>query len=443
MAYYSRGIQDIIVTLFSRAGIMLIGLAMQSILAWTLGADGRGAYAICLIFSTLSAVILALGVDWSINYHIATKKHSINQLLSLSILYFIFCTCVALMLLPFIVDLKIELFNKAPKQAFELAVYWALSNIAFSMSTSILAGMREFKTLAMVVVAKAVCTLIGTFLLFNTTSLYVGAPILADVISGFGVMFFIVLFLVRRHDYYWQWPKFSLIQKVGSYALRFFGGSFGMIANAHIGTILVSFYVASQELGYFAQAMAFLAQLITLADVIARVIQPRIASSEDGRPELVFLSVRMVGMLVLLVGTALTLSASLWVPILFSSEFMPVIPLLVILMPGIWLRVIGKTLYPYFNGINRPEVITISTAINILVNLTLLIILLEPYGLRGAAWATSISYGVSTSYVVYLYLKNRQETLRDIFIPRRRDVTILIDKFRHQQKRQTTTQHTQ
>ena len=84
---------------------------MQSLLAWTLGAEGRGEYAICLIFSTLLAVVFVFGADWSVSYHISTKEFSQNSIISFAALYFCLVASLALLLSPFITLVSVLAVN--------------------------------------------------------------------------------------------------------------------------------------------------------------------------------------------------------------------------------------------------------------------------------------------------------------------------------------------
>jgi O-antigen/teichoic acid export membrane protein len=411
--YFTRGMADLISTFSAHSVGVLVGLSMQSLLAWTLGAEGRGEYAICLIFSSLLAVILVLGADGAVSYYISTKEYSRNSILSFTVLYFCIVACLALLILPYITELNIVFLAKVSGKALHSAILWTVSLIAFRFCNSILSGMREFNLLAKLIMSKVTFTLIASFALLKTTHLDIRAPIIADTLSGFGGALIVFSLLIRKFNYRWKWPNLQLARKLMNYSLRAFAGTIGMIANARI----------------FALSMSFLSQLISISDVTARIIQPRIAVSQDGRHDLVALCARLIGLLVLVSGVMLIIFANIWIPILFSAEFLPIIPIIVILIPGIWLRVVGKILYPYFNGIDRPEIVSISTFINFVSNLLILLMMLEPYGLKGAAWATTISYSLSTMYVIRQYLNITGCSLPQLFVIQKQDFYFFINQF--------------
>jgi O-antigen/teichoic acid export membrane protein len=427
--HLTRGMADLLTTFVSHGGGMLVGLAMQSLLAWALGAEGRGEYAVCLIISSFIAVISTIGADRSVSYYISTNKYPPNRIISFTVLYFCLAACMVLWLFPLVMQIKIDFFAKVSEKALNSAVLWAVSMVALSFCYSILSGMREFNFLAKLTLSKSSVTLLMAFAILKTTNLGIRAPIIADTISCFGGAIIVFLFLVNKFNYRWEWPYLPLIQKIIHYALRAFISTIGMIANARIGTILLAFYVNNRSLGFFALSMSFLSQLLSISDVTAKIIQPRIAASQMGRCDLVNLCARWIGILVLSIGVMLVILAHTWIPILFSTEFLPISEIIIILLPGIWLRAVAKVLYPFFNGINRPEIVSISMAINFISNLLILIAVIEPYGLKGAAWATTISYSLSTLYVIRKYIIITRCALWEIFVVRKKDSNLLIDQF--------------
>lgn len=410
--HLGRGLKDILATFLSRGGSLLVGLVMQSLMAWKLGPAGRGEYAICLIISSLVAVVISMGAEWGVNYYVSTKDFSLNQIITFSFIYCFFVTAIVLLLSASALFIFRYLDIPFTLQTWAYSIIWAIFMIFYSFYSSIFAGMREFNVLAKLTLNRVIMTLVLTFLFFQYSDLDYISPVLADIVSCFLLALLSCNVWIKKFEYRWEWPDFMVFSTILNYGLRSYIGSLGMITNTRIGTILLALYVDKIQLGYFSLSTSFLAQLMTISDLTARIIQPRITQSTDGRPDLVSMCIRVIGMTVLLIGGGLVLCAKLWVPIVFSKAFLPSIPIMMILVPGVWLRVMGKLLFPYFNGINQPEIVTKTTVITLLSNLVLLMVWIKPYGLAGAAWATTVSYGLSTAYTG---LKFHQLTGRSIF----------------------------
>jgi O-antigen/teichoic acid export membrane protein len=119
---------------------------------------------------------------------------------------------------------------------------------------------------------------------------------------------------------------------------------------------------------------------------------------------------------------------------LFSAEFLPVIPLLFILTPGIIIRCAGKSLFPYFNGINRPGVVSVATILNLAVNILLLVILLPKWGLPGAAWATTSGYVVSSLYLFVAFISFSKMSIWKMLLIQTSDFRLVGSSFVKREK---------
>jgi len=423
--YFSRGVRDLVWMLFSRGGGILIGLAMQSALAWLLGPSGRGEYAVCLIFSTFSAVIFTLGLDWAVIYFIASNKKIFNAVFTLIVFYILFISLVMWPALSFVIKIPIKFFEQASPESLELSIVWASSLIGFSITTSVLRGLRSFSLLSVIIIAKLSFVLTVTVTLLLNTNLFVRAPILADL-SGNYLTVIVIIFIIK---YKWQWrpqvPGLKTFKAIFSYGLRTFSGSIGMVANLRVGTVLLAFYVSQSKLGFFAIAMAVLTQLGTVSDVLNSVIMPRISSSKYGRPELVVIVARVVSLFILILGGLIIVSAKWFVPLLFSERFNPSITLIWILFTGMWLRSVCKVLFAYFNGVNRPQVVSLIVFINIVLNVLFLLWFLPRWGIIGAAWATTVANVISSMVLLKYFAKVTQYNMTEIIFPQPNDIVLV------------------
>ncbi len=379
---------------------------MQSLLAWQLGPATRGQYALCLVLISIFSTLLLFGTDWSTRHYLAKWQDSTNRLITFALAYCCVACLAAIVLIPFVFQLDLKFFAHLPSDVVLPTVFWCCSNIFFLISFAILGGLSQFRVLAILSLVKPTLTLsLATLMLFGTQIPELISPIFADTISALTVSSIVLVLLVRSMAYRWMFPNVHLIKTHLDYCRRFFLGSFGMIVNAHISLIVISIFITTEQIGYFSLAFAFLSQLISITDVVNNVLQPRVASSMDGRPRLIALSSRTVSSVAIVLGALIIWTGESWIPLLFSEKFNPTYSLLVYLLPGIWLRMVGKSLFPYFNGINKPEIVSTTTLINLSANIIFLFILTPIFELKGAAVAITLSYAISTGYIVSIYCK--------------------------------------
>ena len=404
--------------LTSRGMCMALILVNQSILAKFLGPAGRGEYALCMMFATLVYVGLLFGMDWSISYFVSTGRISRNQALTVSLLATMLVLAVGVAAGSLAIRVPLVFFSKAPREAFQMAVFWIPSLAMFVCLTGALRGMREFRFLSLLLPLRWLAVIGGTVITIKVLDWGVVGPITAEIGATAILTVVVLVWGRRKHAFRLQLPSWKIIREMVHYGMRILVGSFGMLVNARIGTLLLGFFATREQIGQFAVAMGILAVIISVSDVTGHVIQPRVARDERGRPELVALCNRGLMLLSATAVVVLLLLAKPLFAVVFTKDFYPAIPLLWILAPAVVVRCASKCIIPYFNGTNRPGIGSLATLVNLAVNLGLLVVLLPWLGVPGAAWAASVSYIACAAVLVYCFVRNSGLGLSEAFLPR-------------------------
>ena len=138
------GIEDVAVSIVTRVGLLFSGLAIQSLLAYVLLAAGRGAFAVCILFSALLGVLLTPGADAGAQYFVMAKKMSISQGTSVSLAICLIGGGLSAVLSVPLIRSDIAFFQNADPRSF----YIALAIVPFSTFAGalqqLLAGLRRF-----------------------------------------------------------------------------------------------------------------------------------------------------------------------------------------------------------------------------------------------------------------------------------------------------------
>ena len=154
-------------------------------------------------------------------------------------------------------------------------------------------------------------------------------------------------------------------------------------------------------------------------------VLPRVAGDKRGRPELVAQLSRLT---LIAAGVALLLLIALRRPIVsifLSTDFLPALPLIWIIAPGMLLRAGSKILTPYFMGTGRPAICSWAVAIGMVINVGALLTLLPRIGLPGAAWAMSLGYVGSSLVLAVAFTKASGLSVGEIWMIRRSDLVTL------------------
>jgi O-antigen/teichoic acid export membrane protein len=153
----------------------------------------------------------------------------------------------------------------------------------------------------------------------------------------------------------------------------------------------------------------------------------RVAGHEEGRPELVAQAGRVSA---IVAAVALGVLAAVAVPLvrlLLSAEFLPAVPLIWIIMPGVFLRASTMVYSAFFMGTDRPAVCSVAVGLGTLTNVGVLLLLLPVIGLAGAAWAMTAGYLVSAAVLVVSFRRATGRPVRDTWAIRREDLALLRD----------------
>ena len=385
-------ISDISVSFGSRAVTLVLGIAIQSCLAWYLGPAGRGSYAVCMAYTALLAVCFNCGIDGAGQYHVASKKLTPSEGVSAMLVLQTVGGLLAVVVGLAVIRLPLDFFEKAPKEALILSASWVPFFIWHGALLLILGAMREFPCRALLSGVASLVRLAITFVTIGLFSWGVIGAVTANALAMMLTAGLAMMFLIRRHRLHWVRPSWRCLRGMIGYGGRYYFAAFSTLVSFQIGTIMLTFFATKREIGLFAQMATLVLYVTFVADIIGSVIHPRIASDSGGRPELAAQGARVAGCIAAVVLVFLAVFAKPIVAIVFSPEFLPAVPLIWIMVPGVIVRASTKVLVHYMTATNHPGTFSFSAITSTVVNFSLLLILLPTMGLNGAAWAMCIAH---------------------------------------------------
>lgn len=425
------GIRDVSVKFGAHVATFALGIALQSCLAWFLGPEGRGSYAVCIMYTMLLGVICTFGVDGAAQYLVASKNLSVSEgvsaLLSLQAVGMVLAVGGGLLAAVY---LPLEFFEKASTTSLVVAVLsapWQMGVVALSL---ILGATAEFPFQAFSHITWVAVRLLLTVLFLKVIPLGVNGALGATMLAFVLGTVMVLVFLRRRYQLHWVRPKRESIRRMLSYAGRYYFAAFGMLVHFQIGTIMVAFLASERDVGLFHAGVTLITQVIVVSDVVGSVIHPRIASDPQGRPELAAQCARLVGMVCGCLVLVFVVFAKLIVAVLLSPAFLPTVPVIWILAPAVVYRAGTKVLVHYLKATDHPGIFSASTVTSVLVNFCLLLVLLPVMGLEGAAWAMAMGYYCGGTIVVWGFRKFSGLSFRESWLPQRADLTRLTDSYR-------------
>jgi len=403
----------------------------QSCMAWCLGTEGRGSYAICSLFALMLVLVFSVGCDIASVYLVASKRFTVSDGIVNALVYGGIGSVIAIAAGVTLMQLPIAFFNKAPRLSF----YLALGSIPFSLLsqvlTRLLTAVQLFRWFGVISIIKGISYLLLMVLFLRFFSWGVNGAVLVLILNGLiGIIISLVL-LWCNCGLVWVRPSLGKLLEMLHYGVRYYIGMLSNQVNYQVGTLVLAFFATTSEIGLFAVAMRLATQIMVIPDTMTTVMMPKIADDEKGKAEVLARCSRFTGLfcgfMLILIGVL----AKPLVNVVFSPAFAAAIPLIRILCFGVFVRCISKIFVPYFLGSNRPGIVSLSVAVGTAVNLVAIWILVPRIGLAGASLGVVLSYLVSSIILTIMFVRLSGVTLRTAMTFDKVDWGLLVRSIRH------------
>lgn len=405
----------------------------------TLGVTGRGEFAMFSASYGLLSLLLGLGLDTSIRYHLARGAVARDRVLP-SLVLFVAIVGVTVFGLAHLnhTFFTNELFLPASKQTVRFEVLLAgvvCSNLLYSGIAAVLAGSQRFSVLnAASVALPAVSVLVfGTMLWLKSDQF---PRIGSDQV--FGAFLVLQLFnaaalgvvACRMLGIGWTW---SLLEPDAfltmiRYAAITYVANLSQFLNYQLDIWIVQYFERSAALGLYSLAGNLAAMFALLPRAVSTVLLPVMASpGSDVSLAQAARVARILMMLNIFVALPVALAAPWWLPFLYGADFSASAWPFTILLVGCAPFALCVVQAGVLAGINRVDVNMKASTLGLAVTLILDFTLIPKYGINGAAVASSASYLVTTAYVAVSFARIGQLPLRAIVLPAPDDIRYLVN----------------
>lgn len=379
-------------------------LLIVVLIARELGAEGNGLYAMAVLVPSLLANFFNMGVGAATVYYTSRGEHTPYQSMSGNLK-------LALILVAAGLSVAVPGFyfwgNSFLPGVPGALVYTGMAAFPLMLLTSylstILQGLEDFKSYNLTILLPPFVNLITLVL-----SLYaipggdsvkgVLLAYLAGHISGLICALWLVSRSSGTKPSPLAFPAFA--SKVMSYGLRAHLSNILAFINYRADIFLVNFFLSPVATGVYVIAVQLAEKLWMISQAASTVLLPRLSTMHDKPTDRLALSHK--GFIATSLATALAAipasAAVYWLTsFVFGEEYLDVIPAFLWLIPGI---IAGAGSRIYANCIaaaGKPQWNMYSSVVVLLVNVTGNILLIPDHGIAGAAWSTSIAYGLNAA----------------------------------------------
>lgn len=419
------GGQEVTVIFTAQVLVYAIGILSQSLLAYLLEPEGRGAYAICITFAQLLGMVFSFSADKGAQYFAMTKQINLSKSLFLSVGICLVGSGLVIMATFPLLYSSLPFFQKADTSSFQLSLMLIpLLSISFAVQLQ-LAGLRRFAPLAIFLLGQPIVAVLGIIVLVWEFGLGVDGAILALIASQIVLIAGCVLDLKRNSDLAFELPSLPAFFLVFGYGLRHHVTRVGTEIEPYLGILVLGALASRTDIGLFAAASAVIFRVTLISRSVVMVLYPRVTSSGGKNLEMVGFCLRVVCMMTLATLVALLAVSTPLVRILLSEAFLPAVPLIWIMAPGVFACAVAGIFVAYFNGINQPEVCSPTTWLSLGINILVLLVLYTKLGIEAAAWAITIGLVFRATLLSFIFHRKTRMAFHLLWLPHHSDFSRL------------------
>ncbi len=422
-----RGFSDRVMVLFGTqvfgAGV---GIINGILLARLLGPANKGDYYLLVLLPSTAMVILQLGLPTAFGYFSA--RGQVLGIVAKSIILTAFLSGAAYLILVVLMPFLREAFlHGIPIEEILVAFIALPLALNATFTTGIVTGRQAVRWYAAV----------------NMTYPVVSTALIIVILGGLGpsVNGAIAVYLIassiqtigfaigsrqvsKRVDH----PSGVSYRELFGFGLPLYPGSLTQFFSARADAYLIAFLIAdpSAPLGYYSMAVGLAELVFYFPNAVSTLFFPHVAESprDESDSQVAFVS-RVALLVTAAVALALVPASVLMINILLPA-FVPSLPALFILLPGVVALSTTKVVYGYVTGIGRTA---ISSGINIfafILNVVVNLILIPRYGIAGAAAASLVSYTASAILFTIVAARFARIPVMDFWLPRASDLRFIV-----------------
>jgi O-antigen/teichoic acid export membrane protein len=417
--------KDTGVTVGARIAGMILALLTSVVIARTLGPDGTGIYTLAVLFPLLVVTFTNLGIGPATVYYVAQGKYGARDVFGSNVILSAIVGLVAAALgLLFLLLFRSLAFPSVDPAYLTLALLLVPATLFGQMHINqILLGARRIADFnAATLLYKLLLLLL---VVAATVLLRMGIPgaIWANIVSSLLLCLVLFPWVKRIAGGIRLRLNLDYVRDALTYGIKAHLGNIVGFLNYRVEVFLLGALAPASAVGFYAVAVGLAERLWFLSESASVVLFPTVSAEKDEYRKKTFTPLVSRSILLITAVAAIVLFLiSQWVVVLlFSSEYLPTIQLFRILLPGIVFLSADRILANDIAGRGLPLLNTYVGTAGIVVQVALNVVWIPRLGAVGAAWATSISYGLTTALRLWLYQRLSGNSLATIIVPQSAD----------------------
>lgn len=414
--------------------MLMFAVAMGSgiIVARGLGPEGRGLYAVAILFPSLLAGLGSMGLNTASVYFINKHPEDRGGVTGAALLYSAGAgLALALLLAALAGRISAGFLQGGGTVLILAAAPLLLLLMLFETFYCFFMAGRDIGNIAAMNAVKGFTHLALVSALFLFGSLTVLGTILAQSAAAFAALLLGFYALKKKGIFggiVFQWPVF---RRLASFGLRQHVGTAAQLLNYRADMFIAAAMLPPYQVGLYAVSLAMAEMLWHLPNAASQVLYPKTAGSTKEEADRFTPDVaRHVFYITLLPAAAVWAAAAPLTGLLFGRAFLPAAVPIKLLLPGAVLLSVSKVLGSHLSSRGYPQYNSTASSVSLASSVTLCLLLIPRWGLAGAAAATSLSYLANLAVMLYFFRRVSGCGPAEIFLPQKNDILFYRDLLR-------------
>jgi O-antigen/teichoic acid export membrane protein len=421
---------NVVMTMYVLDGAL--AFAAGVLVARALGPDGRGSYSLFIVSTAIVQMVLGIGFGNAAVYYINKRDLALSEVMSAAHVVTIgsvgITAIVVAVLAPSIGDAVLGahiapwlLVAAAPMLIYSSVLRVMLQALSRFVAMGVATVVQPLVMLALVAADYAFgdpspSRMVAFWVISNGVSA-------AVALGCLGVASIDVRQILR--------PRWDVLRKLGRFGVQGESGNVLQLMNYRLDQYIVRGFVGLAGVGIYAVGVSLTEAVWMIANAVAIVLLPRLTSADDDEARWMAPVAARNTILVAACGAAaLGVAAPVMLPLFFGDAYDKSVQALWLLLPGTVALTGSKVLTSYIFSRGKPLVNTMITLVSLAVTIVALFALVPPFGVNGAAAASSLAYAAHFATALYMYRRISGEPALDAVLPRPSDVHLYTDALR-------------
>lgn len=387
---------------------------MGILVARLLGPDGKGMLSVVMQVIGIAAIVFNLGVSGANVYFLAKERIAPGIVVGNSLLLALVCGAVAV---PFVYVLLVGPLAVVDGVTL-FAVVVAMVSVPLSLLASWLSGVSsglgDLRTPVLYSIVSSVVTLgvVAGLLVFRHVGIaQVVTASALGTLTGLVALFYGFRAMIGRV----RVDVGAARQMVGYSARSYLAGIAGQL-HSRQDVLILGWMAGASAVGLYSVGVS-LSELIQYVPIalggVLLAKTPRV--SKASALELVCRSTRISVMIMIAIAVPAALLVPLAVRLLYGQEFSASVAIFYVLLPGMFAGGVVRTVWNYHAARNR--IYWRESLVMAGVNIGLNTALIPHFGALGAGAASTLSYGMLATLLVWRLVEAESVGLRELLVP--------------------------